>query len=75
MADVDVEGERADMGCELEEEEGKDSVKRPHPVLCAVTNGMPDDEGGGCWRRGCGAGAMADESGQVVAGSALGGVG
>ena len=27
LADVDVEGERADMGCELEEEEGKDSVE------------------------------------------------
>ena len=32
LADVDVEGERADIGSELEEEKGKDSEERPHPV-------------------------------------------
>lgn len=40
---MDVEGERTDIGGELEEEKGKDSEGRPHPatVWLAVRNGVP----------------------------------
>ena len=54
FADMDVEGERVDMGVELEEEKRKDRNERPHPVCTAVKNGMPKARGGRRWAAGGG---------------------